>query len=94
MQQSSEPWKPAPYETEDVIAIRALSTGTANEDQQIRALKWIVENAAAVYQPSFHPGTDGDRLTAYAEGKRFVGNSIIKLTTLNISRLRAQDEAK
>lgn len=92
MSQSSEPWKPAPYETDDVVAIQALATGTANDDQQLRALKWIVECAAAVYQPSFHPGVDGDRLTAYAEGKRFVGHSIIKLTKLPVGRLREQDE--
>lgn len=94
MPQSNEPWMPAPYETDDVVAIQALATGTANDDQQRRALKWIVENAAAVYQPSFYSGVDGDRLTAFAQGKRGVGLSIITLTKLNISRLRAQDEAK
>jgi hypothetical protein len=38
-----EPWKPAPYDEADTYAIKALAAGVANEGQQKRALKWIIE---------------------------------------------------
>jgi len=90
----SEPWKPAKYKTSDIAAVQALAAGVANEGQQQQALKWIVEVAAGVYQPSFYSGADGDRLTAFAEGKRFVGNSIISAIAKPLGVLMAQDEGK
>ena len=76
---ASAPWLPAPYEDEDVYAIRALNAGHASEAQQRRALAWIV-SASGYYDLAFRPGPDGDRATAFAEGKRFVGAQIVKMT--------------
>ena len=89
----SEPWKPAPYTTADVAAIQALAAGIANEGQQVQALKWIVEVVAGAYQPTFHTGVDGDRLSAFAEGRRYVGNSIISAIAKPLGQLLAQEEA-
>lgn len=75
----SAPWLPAPYAAEDVYAIRALNAGNASDAQQKRALAWIVA-ASGYYDLAFRPGPDGDRATAFAEGKRFVGAQIVKMT--------------
>lgn len=77
---SAGPWVPAPYEDEDIRAIRALAAGNASDTQQKRALDWIINSAAGYYDLSFRPGPDGARATDFAEGKRFVGSQIVKLT--------------
>jgi hypothetical protein len=82
------PWTPAGYDVIDVQAIQALVRGDATSDQQQRALRWIVEQAAGTYDQSFWPGgEDGRRNTDFSEGRRFVGNQIVKLTKLNVSSL-------
>lgn len=72
-------WYPPAYEEADATALKALQTGEASPDQQKRALRWIIENAANTYDLSFRPGVGGDRDTAFAEGRRFVGLEIVKL---------------
>lgn len=80
------PWEPAAYDRADVIALQALDQGIADADQQKRALDWIIHNAAMTYDMSFRPGGDeGDRDSAFAEGKRHVGNQIVKMTKINVS---------
>lgn len=75
----------------DAAAIQALAAGTANADQQRRALNWIINFAAATYDMSFRPDSlGGDRATAFAEGRRFVGNSIILLTKIQTSKLQQE----
>jgi hypothetical protein len=68
-------WTPAPYGDADVTAVKAL----ARDPTHKRALDWIIHQAAATYDLSFRPGTDGERETAFAEGRRFVGLTIVKL---------------
>jgi hypothetical protein len=85
-----EPWKPAEWTIEDAGAIQALQRGDASADQQQRALKYIVNVLAATYDGSFRPGPDGDRVTAFAEGKRHVGLSIVKLCNLSLSAFKKQ----
>jgi hypothetical protein len=46
------------------------------------ALNWIVHICAGAHSMSYRPGADGDRDTAFAEGRRFVGNQILKQTLL------------
>ena len=77
-----QPWHPAPYEEADVYAIKALAAGVANEGQQQRALGWIVNTLCGTYDLSFRDGDNADRNTAFAEGKRFVGLQLVKLTKL------------
>jgi hypothetical protein len=73
-------WYPPAYEEADATALKALQFGEANPDQQKRALKWIIENAANTYDLSFRPGgEEGRRNTDFAEGRRFVGLEIVKL---------------
>lgn len=79
----SAPWFPAKYEKRDVYAIQALEQGEANAEQQKRALEYIINIICGTYDLSYRPGLDGDRDTAFAEGKRFVGSQIVKLLKIN-----------
>ena len=82
------PWRPPAYESADVSAIQALARGNASMDQQKRALAWIIESAAGTYEMSYRPGAgEGDRDTVFAEGRRFVGNQVVKMTKLKIGKL-------
>ncbi|HNP15634.1 MAG TPA: hypothetical protein PKI99_04165 [Terrimesophilobacter sp.] len=63
----------------DIYAIKALSTGTASDAQQKRALTWILEQASRYDELSYEPGEIGRRDTDFAEGRRFVGLQIAKL---------------
>ena len=82
------PAVPAPYALADADAVQALARGDANEQQQQRALKWIVEVGAGAYEFHYYPS---ERDTAFALGRAFVGQQVVKLTKLNLSALRRQD---
>lgn len=84
-------WAPPEWDIADAGALQALARGDADEHAQRRALKFIIENLAGTYQPSFRPGADGERLTSYAEGRRYVGMQIVKSLSLNLSKLRKTD---
>lgn len=91
---AKEAWKPIQYDPADVAAIQACIAGTALEHQQQRAMKWIIEIASATYDQSYRPGEDGRRDTDFAEGRRFVGNSIVKLSRLNASTMRSNTDVE
>lgn len=78
------PWMPPEYELADVTAVQAVVAGTANPDQQRRAMRWVIEQAAATYDLAYRPGSeDGRRDTDFALGRAFVGQQIVKMTKLN-----------
>jgi hypothetical protein len=78
------PYNPPEYQKADCTALIALSAGTANEFQQKRILNLIVNRLCETYGLSYRPGgSEGDRDTAFAEGKRFVGTQIVKLINSN-----------
>lgn len=83
------PWHPPEWELADAAALQALEAGTADKDQQRRALKWVVEQGAGYYQMSFQAGgEEGRRDSDFAEGRRFVGAQVVKLLKLNLSVFR------
>ena len=85
------PWKPPAADDAVVAAVQALAKGTATPDQQRRALTWIIEKAAGTYDMSYRPGgPEGERDTVLAEGRRFVGNQIVKLTKIKIGQARRE----
>lgn len=76
-------WKPAKYDPADVEALKALGAGVANEGQQKRALKWIIENAAETYEQSFRSDRDGgERDTSFALGRQYVGQQVVKMINM------------
>lgn len=81
------PWATAPWEIADVAAVQALNRGEATPDQQVRALKWVIEGAAQVGEDPFVPGHT--EVMQYIVGRQSVGKQIIKLLKLNLSQLRS-----
>jgi hypothetical protein len=86
------PYAPAQYTDADVRAIQALDRGEALPDQQVRALEYLVEELCKTYDLSYRPS--GDRDTAFAEGRRFVGLQIVKITKLKLEALKEKDHGR
>jgi hypothetical protein len=85
---ASKPYSPFNWAPADVGAIKALATGTATPEQQKYALNLIVMDICGTYDMSYRP--DSQRDTDFAEGKRFIGNTLVKLTKLNTSALKKE----
>jgi hypothetical protein len=62
------------YTEFEVQAIRALYNGTASKRQQEAILPYIIR-AAGTHDLSYRPGDS--HATAFAEGKRFVGTTLV-----------------
>lgn len=84
-------WKPAKYTDADVHAMQALAKGSASADQQKRALRWIIEDAAGTYDMHYRPGPEGARDTDFALGRCFVGQQVVKLMKLKVGLLRREE---
>lgn len=81
-------WLPPDWEKSDAYALQALNRGDATVDQQRRALKWIIEQAAATYDMSYRPESQRD--TDFALGRAFVGQQIVKLLKLNLALIKGE----
>jgi hypothetical protein len=79
------PHVPPEYDLADASAIQALLRGEAEPEQQMRALRWIIEQASGTYEFHFYPD---ERSTSFSLGRGFVGQQIVKLSKLNLSALR------
>lgn len=79
-------WAPPDYEVADAAAFQALARGDASEHQQKRALEYLVNTLCGTYDLSYRPS--GDRDTAFAEGRRFVGLQVVKLLKLNTATMK------
>lgn len=92
---SSNAWEPVQTDIPNAGALQALMRGDASPEQQRRALPYIVEVICRTYDLSARPGgPEGDRATLFAEGKRFVGLQIVKLTKVNIAKLLEAADGK
>ncbi len=80
--------RPAKFKPADATAIQALAAGKANEDQQKRALKWILEGACGLPVWAFH---EDQRQTDIALGQQFVGQQIVGLMKANVSKLKVEE---
>jgi len=80
--------EPGQYEVADAYAIQQVMAGTASSDAQRRAMDWIINHAASTYDMSFSP--DNHSLTDFAEGRRFVGSQIVKLSKLDTRKMVQQ----
>ena len=82
----AEPWKPSHYEVADVAAIQALARGDATEDQQKRALRYLIETLCGTYDMAYRPASPRD--TDFALGKAFVGQQLVKFLIINVHALK------
>lgn len=62
------------YTEAEVQAIRAVHAGKADDRQQRLALDWFIR-ACGTHDISYRPGSERD--TAFAEGKRFMGTTLV-----------------
>lgn len=78
---AQDPWKPAAYDDDVVYAVRAVWNGTANDGQQKLVADWFefLTGCGRFQDLSYRPGPTGDRDSAFAEGKRFVGLQLLKM---------------
>lgn len=76
----------ADYDVADAAAVQAVAFGRASEDQQKRAMKWIVEKGCMAYDETFHP--ESERASTFMQGRRFVGLLLVKFTTASINALK------
>ena len=81
------PFIPAPYEIHHVAGLQAMQRGEASAHQQQEVLKWLIERAACTFEFHYYPS---ERDTAFALGKAFVGQSVVKLLKLDLSLLRRE----
>ncbi len=79
------PWMPVKYEDSDAGAIQALARGDASPHQQKDALEFIIGTVSGRTSMSFRPGEDGRRDTDFAEGRRFVGDTLVKLMKVKVT---------
>jgi len=78
------PWLPPDYDPADISALQALVKGTASPEQQQRALNWIIYKAADTYGFTYR---QNDRDHAFADGRKFVGQQLVKLLSLNAAKM-------
>ena len=78
-------YTPAVWELPDASAIQACIAGTANAEQQKRAIDWVVYRAACTDDVEYRPE---ERDHVFASGRRFVGLQVRKMMALDLSRLR------
>lgn len=79
---------PANPSVVQVASLKAMAEGIATEHQQKVAMAFIVKEICGVDEVTFVPGPDGDRLSAFAEGKRRVGSIIRSYVAADISRFK------
>ena len=97
-----ELWHPPAYDDADARAVQALVLYAQQavmpmqdgEEQPApspseckRALDWIIHKAAATYENGFVANDASGRIGAFMEGRRFVGQQIIKLSKLKIGKV-------
>jgi hypothetical protein len=87
------PWQPVQPTVHDCAALQALQMGKATPDQQKAALDWFINTASRYYDLSYRPGGhEGDRDTAFAEGRRFPGQQTVKMLKINVNALKTREE--
>jgi hypothetical protein len=85
-----DPWLDPDWDVADASAIQHLFRGDANEQQQKRAINFIVNEICALPYMAF----DGksERNTTFALGKQSVGHFIVRLWRLNLSQFTGENK--
>lgn len=83
-----DPWKIPHWDPADVMAIKALADGVANEEQQKRALEWIMDGAGMLKDLAYRPDPND---TAFCLGRQQVARLILYVVEMP---LKAVDEVR
>lgn len=84
---------PAKWTEADVLAIRACVAGKASEEQQRRAMDWIMAEACRVQDLSYQPG-ERPFATTFAEGRRYPATLIRAMLTPEALAVGIQNDQK
>jgi len=79
-----------PKDIADGYAIQALSRGIANEAQQKRAMKCIIEEVCGTYSMTFDPKSD--RESCFNEGKRHVGRVLVGIANISLGTVQEAEK--
>ena len=85
---------PSPAGINDVAAIQAIARGDADSDQQKKALSFIINQICGTYNASYRQGEDGSRDTAFLEGRRSVGLTLVSACVINIKQMKEPKDGR
>lgn len=85
-------WIPPGFKLSESYDVQALATGTANKEQQMRALKYIVEDLAGAYKET--EDLNSPNATYYNGGRRAVGRAIIQIVKFDLAKIKKFMEPK
>jgi hypothetical protein len=88
-----EPWVPPLLDLPELAALQAVAKGTATADQQMRAMRVIVERCGWAYEDTWCPGVNGERDSNFAMGRRRVGTMLVSFLNANLDNFRSPDAA-
>ena len=92
MASKADPWNEPQIVKADVIALQHVAAGKGSELHQKRVIDLLINKLAATYDLSFRPEEHGgERATAFAEGKRFVGLQVVKLLKADPTHYSKED---
>jgi hypothetical protein len=78
---------PVTFDKVTAAAFQAQHRGEATPDQQKEVMEFMLTTLCVRQDMSYFPGADGDRDTAFAEGRRFVGNSLARIVRTKLTNL-------
>lgn len=84
------PHVPKPVPPWATMAIKALAAGTADANQQQRALAWIINDLCGTYDWPYRPGMDQSE-THIALGKQWVGQRIVTEVNISMTKITQGD---
>ena len=87
---SKKPYAPATYKPSHAEAVQLLAKGECPPHLQINFMQWLINDVCRTTDQSYRP--DSDRDTVFAEGKRFVGNTLLKMGRLIPSKILGGEE--
>lgn len=88
-----EPWAPPVLDLAELCALQDTARGVASSDQQVRAVRLIVEKFGWAYEDTWCPGADGERNSAFAQGRRRVGTMLVSFLNADRTKFKSKDAA-
>lgn len=83
------PYTSPPYTLADARAIQCVFEGTANDEQQKRAMRFIITEFCGSNKMEFYSGgEEGRRDSDFAGGKRWVGLQLAALAMEPVDQLK------
>ena len=79
-----------PKDITDSYAIQAVMRGEANELQQKKAIKCLIEEICGTYSMTFDPNSD--RETSFNEGRRHVGRVLVGIANISLGTVKKAEE--